>query len=91
MWNSLIGKPKNWLDGLYKGVEPYEKIEIVKKEDFVPEAPVKMMAKKQIAEAIEEMREAIDQNGKAIWLTISGAYEIDYNYNPPRVTKIEEE
>ena len=36
MGNSLIGKPKNWLDGLYKGVEPYEKIEIVKKEDFIP-------------------------------------------------------
>ena len=34
MGNSLIGKPKNWLDGLYKGVEPYEKIEIVKKEDL---------------------------------------------------------
>ena len=91
MGNSLIGKPKNWLDGLYKGVEHYEKIEIVKKEDFVPEAPVRIMSKNQIAEAIEEMREAIDQNGKAIWLTISGAYEIDYNYNPPRVTKIEEE
>lgn len=88
--NSLIGKPKNWLDGLYKGVKPYEKIEIVKKEDFFPEAPTRITSKKQIAKAIEIMREAITPSGKVTWLTISGAYEIDYNYNPPRVTKIEE-
>ena len=88
--NSIIGKPKNWLDGLYKGVKPYENLETIKKEDLIPEAPVRIMSKNQIAEAIEAMREAIDPNGKAIWLTISGAYEIDYNYNPPRVTKIEE-
>ncbi len=91
MRNNLIGKPKNWLDGLYKGVKPYESLETIKKEDFIPEAPVRIMSKKQITEAIELMREAINSKGKATWLTINGAYEIDYNYNPPRVTKLKEE
>lgn len=91
MKTSLIGKPKNWLDGLYKGVKPYENLEIIKKEDFIPEAPVRIMSKKQITEAIELMREAINPKGKVTWLTINGAYEIDYNYNPPRVAKIKEE
>lgn len=49
------------------------------------------MSKKQITEAIELMREAINSKGKAIWLAINGVYEIDYNYNPPRVTKLKEE
>ena len=29
--------------------------------------------------------------GKATWLTKNGAYELDYNFDPPRITKIEEE
>ena len=50
MKNSFIGKPKNWLDGLYKGVKPYKSLEIVKKEDFIPKAPVRITSKKQLAE-----------------------------------------
>ena len=57
--NSLIGKPKNWVDGLYKGVKPYENLEIIKKEDFIPKAPVRITSKKQIAEEISSMVEAI--------------------------------
>ena len=34
MMNSFIGKPKNWIDGLYKGVKPYENLEIIKKRRF---------------------------------------------------------
>lgn len=41
-------------------------------------------------EAVEFLREALKPKGKAVWLTAKGAYGIDYNYNPPRVTKIEE-
>ena len=59
MMNSLIGKPKNWVDGLYKGVKPYENLEIIKKEDFIPKAPVRITSKKQIAEEISSMVEAI--------------------------------
>ena len=59
MMNSLIGKPKNWVDGLYKGVKPYENLEIIKKEDFIPEAPVRITSKKQITEEISSMVEAI--------------------------------
>ena len=57
--NSLIGKPKNWVDGLYKGVKPYENLEIIKKEDFIPKAPVRITSKKQITEEISSMVEAI--------------------------------
>ena len=57
--NSFIGKPKNWIDGLYKGVKPYENLEIIKKEDFIPKAPVRITSKKQIAEEISSMVEAI--------------------------------
>ena len=57
--NSLIGKPKNWVDGLYKGVKPYENLEIIKKEDFIPKAPIRITSKKQIAEEISSMVEAI--------------------------------
>ena len=59
MMNSLIGKPKNWLDGIYKGVQPYKSLEIIKKEDFIPKAPVRITSKKQIAEEISSMVEAI--------------------------------
>ena len=59
MMNSFIGKPKNWIDGLYKGVKPYENLEIIKKEDFIPKAPVRITSKKQIAEEISSMVEAI--------------------------------
>ena len=59
MMNSLIGKPKNWVDGLYKGVKPYENLEIIKKEDFIPKAPVRITSKKQITEEISSMVEAI--------------------------------
>ena len=59
MMNSLIGKPKNWVDGLYKGVKPYENLEIIKKEDFIPKAPIRITSKKQIAEEISSMVEAI--------------------------------
>ena len=52
MMNSLIGKPKNWVDGLYKGVKPYKSLEIIKKEDFIPKAPVRITSKKQITEEI---------------------------------------
>lgn len=41
-------------------------------------------------EAIEFMREAIKPRGKVTWLTAKGVYRVDYNFNPPRVTKIEE-
>ena len=91
MKNSFIGKPKNWLDGLYKGVKPYKNLEIIKKEDFNPKDPVRITSKKQIAEDISSMREAIKPKGKATWLTIYGAYEVDYNYNPPRVTKLKDD
>ena len=57
--NSFIGKPKNWIDGLYKGVKPYENLEIIKKEDFIPKAPVRITYKKQITEEISSMVEAI--------------------------------
>ena len=57
--NSFIGKPKNWIDGLYKGVKPYENLEIIKKEDFIPKAPVRITSKKQITEEISSMVEAI--------------------------------
>ena len=59
MMNSLIGKPKNWVDGLYKGVKPYENLEIIKKEDFIPKAPIRITSKKQITEEISSMVEAI--------------------------------
>lgn len=59
MMNSFIGKPKNWIDGLYKGVKPYENLEIIKKEDFIPKAPIRITSKKQIAEEISSMVEAI--------------------------------
>ena len=59
MMNSFIGKPKNWVDGLYKGVKPYENLEIIKKEDFIPKAPIRITSKKQIAEEISSMVEAI--------------------------------
>ena len=59
MMNSFIGKPKNWIDGLYKGVKPYENLEIIKKEDFIPKAPVRITSKKQIAEEISSMVESI--------------------------------
>lgn len=59
MMNSLIGKPKNWVDGLYKGVKPYKSLEIIKKEDFIPKAPVRITSKKQITEEISSMVEAI--------------------------------
>ena len=57
--NSFIGKPKNWIDGLYKGVKPYENLEIIKKEDFILKAPIRITSKKQIAEEISSMEEAI--------------------------------
>ena len=57
--NSLIGKPKNGVDGQYKGVKPYKSLEIIKKEDFIPKAPVRITSKKQIAEEISSMVEAI--------------------------------
>ena len=57
--DSFIGKPKNWIDGLYKGVKPYENLEIIKKEDFIPKAPVRITSKKQITEEISSMVEAI--------------------------------
>lgn len=91
MRTSLIGKPKNWLDGQYRGVKPYENLEIIKKEDFIPEAPVRIISKKQIAEDISSMLEAIELKGKSTWFTVHGAYEVDCNYNPPRVTKLKEE
>ena len=59
MMDSFIGKPKNWIDGLYKGVKPYENLEIIKKEDFIPKAPVRITSKKQISEEISSMVEAI--------------------------------
>ena len=57
--NSFIGKPKNWIDGLYKGVKPYENLEIIKKEDFILKAPIRITSKKQIAEEISSMEEDI--------------------------------
>ena len=61
MMNSLIGKPKNWVDGLYKGVKPYENLEIIKKEDFIPKAPVRITSKKQIAEEISSMIDSVTE------------------------------
>lgn len=29
--------------------------------------------------------------GKVTWITKNGTYELDYNFDPPRITKIEEE
>ena len=59
--NSLIGKPKNWVDGLYKGVKPYKSLEIIKKEDFIPKAPVRITSKKQIAEEISSMIDSVTE------------------------------
>lgn len=59
MRDSFIGKPKNWIDGLYKGVKPYENLEIIKKEDFIPKSPVRITSKKQVAEEVSSMVEAI--------------------------------
>ena len=59
--NSFIGKPKNWIDGLYKGVKPYENLEIIKKEDFIPKAPVRITSKKQIAEEISSMIDSVTE------------------------------
>lgn len=61
MMNSLIGKPKNWVDGLYKGVKPYKSLEIIKKEDFIPKAPVRITSKKQIAEEISSMIDSVTE------------------------------
>ena len=61
MMNSLIGKPKNWVDGLYKGAKPYESLEIIKKEDFIPKAPVRITSKKQIAEEISSMIDSVTE------------------------------
>ena len=59
--NSLIGKPKNWVDGIYKGVKPYKSLEIIKKEDFIPKAPVRITSKKQIAEEISSMIDSVTE------------------------------
>lgn len=59
MRDSFIGKPKNWIDGLYKGVKPYENLEIIKKEDFIPKSPVRITSKKQVEEEVSLMIEAI--------------------------------
>lgn len=59
--NSLIGKPKNWLDGQYKGVKPYENLENIKKEDFIPRAPIRITSKKQIAEEISSMIDSVTE------------------------------
>ena len=61
MMNSLIGKPKNWVDGIYKGVKPYKSLEIIKKEDFIPKAPVRITSKKQIAEEISSMIDSVTE------------------------------
>ena len=61
MMNSLIGKPKNWIDGLYKGVKPYENLEIIKKEDFILKAPIRITSKKQIAEEISSMIDSVTE------------------------------
>ena len=61
MMNSLIGKPKNWVDSLYKGVKPYKNLEIIKKEDFIPKAPVRITSKKQIAEEISSMIDSVTE------------------------------
>ena len=61
MMNSFIGKPKNWLDGIYKGVQPYKSLEIIKKEDFIPKAPVRITSKKQIAEEISSMIDSVTE------------------------------
>lgn len=29
--------------------------------------------------------------GKVTWLTKNGTYELDYNFYPPRITKIEDD
>ena len=42
-----------------------------------------------IKEAIEFMNTM--QREKVIWITEKGIYEVDYNYNPPRATKLKDE
>lgn len=41
------------------------------------------------SEAIKELIEFMNtmQKEKVTWITEKGIYEVDYNYNPPRVTK----
>lgn len=44
------------------------------------------------SEAIKELIEFMNtmQKEKVTWITENGIYEVNYNYNPPRVTKIKD-
>lgn len=50
----------------------------------------------KLLEADNALKEALDMflrtkpKGISTWITAKGVYKIDHNYNPPRVTKIEE-
>lgn len=50
---------------------------------------------KEYDEAIEKVIEAMiaakPVGGKSVYLYDGEAYEVDQNFNPPRITKIEEE
>ena len=52
---------------------------------------------KELLEQDEALKDAIDMflsvkpKGISTWITGKGVYRLDHNYNPPRVTKIEEE
>ena len=52
------------------------------------------MSEETTSAAIKELNEfllKVKPKDKVIWITKKGIYELDYNYNPPRVTKIKEE
>lgn len=50
----------------------------------------------KLLKADDSLKEAIDMflgvkpKGISTWITTKGIYRVDHNYNPPRVTKIEE-
>ena len=40
--------------------------------------------------ALSEMRKNMKPKGIATFMTGAGMFRVDYNFNPPKVTKIEE-
>ena len=54
---------------------------------------VKMREEETTSESIKELIEFMNtmRKEKVTWITEKGIYELDYNYNPPRVTRIKDE
>ena len=51
-----------------------------------------MSEEETTSESIKELIEFMNaiQKEKVTWITEKGIYKVDYNYNPPRVTKIKD-